>query len=123
MNRCREVAVPVPPPDDAGDDELLSRCPRGLVEQSLRPMLSLMLTAGSIGDIRGHRRTFLVGLGVFSGGAAVSAAAPVVAVLVVGREVGVYMGLTRGIDSGRAGARGSAGRSGVLYISLRRRGR
>ena len=50
-------------------------------------MLSLMLTAGSIGDIRGHRRTFFVGLAVFSGGAAVSATAPVVAVLVVGRAV------------------------------------
>ena len=33
--------------------------------------LSLMLVAGSIGDIRGHRRTFLDGLAVFT-------AAPVV---------------------------------------------
>lgn len=50
-------------------------------------MLSLMLTAGSIGDIRGNRRTFLLGLAVFSGGAIVSATAPVVALLVAGRAV------------------------------------
>ena len=39
-------------------------------------MLSLMLTAGSFGDIRGHRRTFLTGLAVFAGGAVVAATAP-----------------------------------------------
>ncbi len=58
-------------------------------------MLSLMLTAGSIGDIRGHRRTFLEGLGVFTAGALVRwcagalvcAVAPVVPVLVVGRAI------------------------------------
>ncbi|MEO1065346.1 MAG: MFS transporter [Actinomycetota bacterium] len=50
-------------------------------------MLSLMLVAGSIGDIRGHRRTFLEGLGVFTLGAVVCASAPVIATLVVGRAI------------------------------------
>jgi len=39
-------------------------------------MLSLMLTAGSIGDIKGHRRMFLSGLALFSSGAVVCATAP-----------------------------------------------
>lgn len=50
-------------------------------------MLSLMLTAGSIGDIRGHRRTFLAGLAIFASGAVAAATAPTVAVLVVGRAI------------------------------------
>lgn len=50
-------------------------------------MLSLMLTAGSFGDIRGHRRTFLTGLAVFAGGAVVAAAAPSVPLLVAGRAI------------------------------------
>ena len=50
-------------------------------------MLSLMLIAGSIGDIRGHRRTFLEGLGVFTLGAVVCASAPVIPMLVAGRAV------------------------------------
>jgi MFS family permease len=50
-------------------------------------MLSLMLTAGSFGDIRGHRRTFLTGLAVFAGGAIVAASAPVVSLLVAGRAI------------------------------------
>ncbi len=50
-------------------------------------MLSLMLTAGSFGDVRGHRRTFLAGLAIFSSGALVSATAPVVAALVLGRAI------------------------------------
>lgn len=50
-------------------------------------MLALMLTAGSIGDITGHRRTLLAGLAGFSSGAIVSAAAPSVAVLVAGRAI------------------------------------
>ncbi|NND03892.1 MAG: MFS transporter, partial [Acidimicrobiia bacterium] len=50
-------------------------------------MLSLMLTAGSIGDIRGHRRTFLEGLGVFTLGAVVCASAQVIPMLVVGRAI------------------------------------
>jgi MFS family permease len=45
-------------------------------------MISLMLTAGSIGDIRGRRRTFLLRLAAFSCGATVSAIAPVVSALV-----------------------------------------
>jgi len=50
-------------------------------------MLSLMLTAGSFGDIRGHRRTFVAGLAVFAGGAVVAATAPSVLVLVAGRAL------------------------------------
>ncbi len=50
-------------------------------------MLSLMLVAGSFGDIRGHRRTFLTGLAVFTGGAAVAAVAPTLPPLVAGRAI------------------------------------
>lgn len=50
-------------------------------------MLSLMLTAGTIGDIKGHRRRFLGGLAVFSGGAIVSASATAVAALAAGRAI------------------------------------
>ncbi len=50
-------------------------------------MLSLMLTAGSFGDVRGHRRTFLAGLAVFSAGAMVAATAPSVPLLVAGRAL------------------------------------
>ena len=50
-------------------------------------MLSLMLTAGSFGDIRGHRRVFLWGLAVFSGGAVVAATAPSIPFLVTGRAI------------------------------------
>lgn len=50
-------------------------------------MLSLILIAGSIGDIRGHRRMFLGGLGIFVGGALLSAMAPTIALLVAGRAI------------------------------------
>lgn len=50
-------------------------------------MLSLMLVAGALGDVRGHRRSLLDGLAVFSGGAAVCALAPTIPVLVAGRAV------------------------------------
>lgn len=63
-------------------------------------MLSLMLTAGSIGDIRGHRRTFLEGLAVFAAGAVVCASSPTVPVLVVGRAlqgVGAALVLASGL--------------------------
>jgi EmrB/QacA subfamily drug resistance transporter len=50
-------------------------------------MLSLMLTAGSIGDIKGHRKMFLGGLGVFSAGAIMSATAPSVPLLIAGRAI------------------------------------
>ncbi len=50
-------------------------------------MLSLMLTAGSFGDIRGHRRTFLIGLAIFTGGAIVAATAPSIPLLVAGRAI------------------------------------
>ena len=85
-------------------------------------MLSLMLTAGSIGDIRGHRRTFLVGLAIFASGAVVSAAAPVVAVLVVGRGIqGVGAALL--LASGLALVNGSfsgdeRGRAIGVYMGL-----
>ncbi|MEM6929431.1 MAG: MFS transporter, partial [Myxococcota bacterium] len=50
-------------------------------------LLSLLLTAGSIGDVRGHRNTFLGGLVSFGGGALVCAMAPGLPVLVAGRAV------------------------------------
>jgi len=50
-------------------------------------MLSLMLAAGSIGDIRGHRQTFLEGIGVFSVGAVACAIAPAVPILIIGRAI------------------------------------
>jgi len=50
-------------------------------------MLSLMLTAGSVGDIKGHRRMFLYGLAGFSSGAVVCATAPSVPLLVAGRAI------------------------------------
>ncbi|MEL7207521.1 MAG: MFS transporter, partial [Actinomycetota bacterium] len=50
-------------------------------------MLALMLTAGSVGDIRGHRRTLLAGLAVFAGGSIVAAAAPSMPLLVAARAV------------------------------------
>lgn len=50
-------------------------------------MLSLMLAAGSLGDIRGHRRSFLAGLAIFSAGAVVAATAPAVSALAAGRAI------------------------------------
>lgn len=44
-----------------------------------------MLAIGSIGDIAGHQRVILAGIGLFSGGAIVCAVAPGVLVLVLGR--------------------------------------
>ncbi len=50
-------------------------------------MLSFMLTAGSVGDIRGHRRSFLAGLAVFTVGAMTAASAPALPFLVAGRAI------------------------------------
>ncbi|MFE3292297.1 MFS transporter [Rhodococcus sp. NPDC059234] len=48
---------------------------------------SLMLTAGSLGDRWGRKRVMVVGIVVFCAGSAVSALAPTVAALIVGRAV------------------------------------
>lgn len=63
-------------------------------------LVALVLVAGSIGDIFGHRRLFLAGMSAFTGGALVCAFAPVVGVLVVGRGVqgaGAAVMLTAGL--------------------------
>lgn len=85
-------------------------------------MLSLMLTAGSIGDIRGHRRMFLVGLAVLSSGAVVSAAAPSVPFLVLGRAI-QGVGAAFLLASGLALVNGSfsedeRGRAVGIYMGL-----
>jgi EmrB/QacA subfamily drug resistance transporter len=51
------------------------------------PLVAFVLIAGSVGDIFGHRRIFILGLLGFSGGALLCAAAPTVPVLVVGRAL------------------------------------
>ncbi|TQF67214.1 MFS transporter [Rhodococcus spelaei] len=48
---------------------------------------SLMLTAGSLGDRWGRQRVMVAGMVVFCAGSAVSALAPTVAMLIVGRAV------------------------------------
>ena len=85
-------------------------------------MLSLMLTAGSIGDIRGHRRTFLEGLAVFSAGAVLCASAPTVLLLIVGRAI-QGVGAAFLLASGLALVNGSfsddeRGRAVGLYMGL-----
>jgi EmrB/QacA subfamily drug resistance transporter len=63
-------------------------------------LVSLVLVAGSLGDILGHRRVFLGGLILFSMGALLCAAAPVLSVLVAGRAVqgvGAAATLTAGL--------------------------
>lgn len=50
-------------------------------------MATLMLTGGKIGDIIGRRRAFMVGLGIYACGSAVTAVAPSVAVLALGWSV------------------------------------
>jgi EmrB/QacA subfamily drug resistance transporter len=85
-------------------------------------MLSLMLLAGSVGDIRGHRRMFLSGLGVFSAGALACSAAPAVPVLIAGRALqGVGAALL--LASGLALVNGSfpeneRGRAVGLYMGI-----
>jgi MFS transporter, DHA2 family, methylenomycin A resistance protein len=48
---------------------------------------SLMLTGGTLGDIYGRKRTFLVGLLVFSAGSALCGLAPGIGVLIAGRAI------------------------------------
>lgn len=63
-------------------------------------LVSCVLVAGSIGDILGHRRVFVGGIVLFSGGAVGCALAPAIGVLVVGRfvqGVGAAMLLTAGL--------------------------
>jgi EmrB/QacA subfamily drug resistance transporter len=63
-------------------------------------LVSLVLVAGSLGDVLGHRRVFLGGLTMFSMGALLCAAAPVLSLLVAGRAVqgiGAAATLTAGL--------------------------
>jgi EmrB/QacA subfamily drug resistance transporter len=63
-------------------------------------LVSLVLVAGSLGDILGHRRVFLTGLSVFAIGALVCSAAPGLWLLIVGRGlqgVGAAATLTAGL--------------------------
>ena len=63
-------------------------------------LVSCVLVAGSVGDIVGHRRVFVGGIGVFSVGAVGCALAPAVELLVLGRFVqgiGAAMLLTAGL--------------------------
>ncbi len=109
-------------PSVAGDLQVDVTAMQWVVNGYFITMLSLMLTAGSIGDIRGHRRTFLLGLAVFSCGATVSAIAPVVAALVAGRALqGVGAALV--LASGMALVNGSfveeeRGRAVGLYMGM-----
>jgi EmrB/QacA subfamily drug resistance transporter len=51
------------------------------------PLVALVLIAGSVGDIVGHRRVFIIGLLVFGAGAVVCATSQGIAWLSVGRAV------------------------------------
>jgi EmrB/QacA subfamily drug resistance transporter len=46
---------------------------------------ALLLLGGALGDLRGRRRIFLIGLGVFTGSSIMCAAAPTLAVLIAAR--------------------------------------
>jgi len=48
---------------------------------------SLLLTGGTIGDIYGRRRVFVLGIALFSAGTLICALAPTAAILIVGRVV------------------------------------
>lgn len=64
------------------------------------PLVSFVLIAGSVGDIVGHRRVFIIGLVVFSLGALICAFSPAVLALVAGRGLqgfGAAMLLTAGL--------------------------
>lgn len=85
-------------------------------------LLSLLLTAGSIGDVRGHRRTFLGGLGAFGVGAIACATAPAVPLLVAGRAI-QGLGAAFLLASGLALINGSfddreRGRAVGLYMGM-----
>ena len=47
-------------------------------------MASLMLTAGKLADLKGHKRLFIIGLAIFGVGTAVAAVAPNLGVLIFG---------------------------------------
>lgn len=57
-------------------------------------MATMMITGGKIGDIRGRRRTFRLGLFVFAAGALVTAVAPNLGVLILGWSVLEGLGAT-----------------------------
>src|SRR6185312_130997 len=48
---------------------------------------SLLLTGGTLGDLYGRRRLFLIGVAVFTGGSLVCGLAPSDAILIGGRAV------------------------------------
>ena len=51
------------------------------------PLVAVVLVAGSMGDILGHRRVFTAGLLLFSVGAVLCASAPHVGLLIAGRAL------------------------------------
>ncbi len=57
-------------------------------------MATMMITGGKIGDIRGRRRTFRLGLIVFAAGALLTAVAPNLGVLILGWSVIEGLGAT-----------------------------
>ncbi len=63
-------------------------------------LVALVLVAGAVGDIVGHRRVFVAGMALFTVGALACAVAPLVWVLIVGRGVqgiGAAMTLAAGL--------------------------
>jgi EmrB/QacA subfamily drug resistance transporter len=55
-------------------------------------MAALMITGGKLGDLWGRRRTFGIGLAIYGVGSAITAAAPTLAVLVLGWSIIEGMG-------------------------------
>jgi DHA2 family methylenomycin A resistance protein-like MFS transporter len=88
---------------------------------------TLALSAGALGDRYGRKRVFLLGLGLFTAGSAVCAAAPDPAVLIAGRFVqgagaaiavpGTLALLARGFPEPRARARAIGGWGSVAGLA------
>ncbi|NLT36424.1 MAG: MFS transporter [Gaiellales bacterium] len=58
-----------------------------VVDSFLLVVASAMLTGGALGDRYGHKRLFLVGMALFTGGSLVGALAPSVALVIAGRAL------------------------------------
>ncbi len=58
-----------------------------VVESYALFLAALLLTGGSLGDIYGHRKIFLAGVGLFSAASAWCGAAPTITQLILGRAV------------------------------------